>query len=219
MHPSYVYFAVSSSEVVTSTLRDSWAWYVIRASGLVSLTLLVLLMISGIGHVTGWTYRLFSPVKAWSVHKAMAITLAVSIAIHMLGLLADHYVNFSLAQIFVPFLKNYSNGTSLFGLHLGLLAIPAGILAAYGAYVVIFSSLDTVGWISKHKRLWKWTHVISYAVMVLVVFHVLNSGTDFKESFWRLILLVTFIVLIIAVAVRILRMSLFSGKNKANKKN
>lgn len=207
-------FSVATSDIAVRTIRDSWAWYIIRASGLVSLSLLVLLMFSGIGHVTGWTYKVISPVKAWAVHKAMAITLAVGVTVHMLGLLADHYVNFSIAQVFVPFLKNYSNDTSLFGLHWGVLAVPAGILAAYGTYVVVFSSLDTVGWISRHKKLWKITHVISYLVILLVVFHVLNIGTDFRESVWRVGLLVVFVILLITIAVRVLRMSFLSKKDR-----
>lgn len=204
MHSSFNLIA-STGQVVTHTLKDSWAWYLIRASGLAALTLLVLLMTSGIGHVTGWTYKLMAPVKAWAVHKAMAILLAVSVTLHLAGLLVDHYVRFSLLQEFIPFLKNYTNGTTLFGLDVTYLAIPLGILAMYGTYIVTLSSLDSVGWIRNHKKLWQVIHISSYVTIIFAIIHVLSVGTDFKESGWRLLAIVTLVVLVIATIARLLR--------------
>lgn len=187
----------------------------IRASGLVAITSLVLLMISGIGHVTGWTYEFLAPVKAWAVHKAIAFVLLASIGLHLFGLLIDHYVRFTFLQELIPFAKNYSNGSRLWGFGFTPVAIASGIFALYGVLIVTLSSLDSVGWIRDHKKLWQIIHVSSYLTMVLVFVHVLGAGTDFKESSWRLLVVLTAGLLLVAGVLRLLR-SGFMNKNGNN---
>lgn len=200
------------ASIALDRFSSSWAWYAIRASGLVALVMLILLMISGIGHVTGWTYKIFPPVQAWMIHKAMGILLALSVLTHIGGLLIDKFVRFRLLDILVPFHKLYTNKLTLFGLDMKWVAVPAGIVAAYGVFVVVLSSLDTVGWISRHKKLWKLTHIISYLVMLLSVLHILGAGTDFKETFWRLLLIGFGLLLLAATIARLLRTKLFARK-------
>jgi hypothetical protein len=209
MHYNALLLAATTTDIAIGRLGDSWAWYVIRASGILSFALLVFLMLSGIGHVTGWTYKILAPIHAWAVHKAAAIVLGVCIAIHMIGLLFDRYITFSVADILVPFVKTYSNNVPLLGVDIGPIAMAAGIIAAYGTYLVIASSLDTVGWISRHKTLWKSTHIVSYGVMLLVILHALGTGTDFKESLLRFLTMAFGVVLFAAATMRLTRTRLF----------
>ncbi|MEP7204901.1 MAG: hypothetical protein ABI716_01770, partial [Candidatus Saccharibacteria bacterium] len=51
--------------------RSSWPRYLTRDSGLIAADLLVLLMLSGIGLVTGLTFKMVEPLKAWAVHRAL----------------------------------------------------------------------------------------------------------------------------------------------------
>lgn len=201
--------AQTSGQVATSALKDSWAWYLIRASGLVALGLLVYLMLSGIGHVTGWTYRFIEPVKAWALHKAAGIALLAAVLIHMFLLLIDKYVTFTIPDLFVPFLRDYSNKVPLLGVNMSRVAVALGVLAMYGSFAVVISSIDTVGWIRSHKKLWKTLHVVSYVVMLLVVLHALSAGTDFSESFWRAALTVFGFILALAGIVRLSRNKFF----------
>ena len=210
MPNSFNMFAASTSQVITRTVSDSWTWYLIRASGLTAITLLVLLMFFGIGHITGWTYRLVSPVRAWAIHKAMAIMLALSVTVHIVMLLFDHYERFTIAQLFIPFLRNYSNGTTFLGIPMTYLAIPLGIAALYSTYIVTLSSLDTVGWIKRHKKLWQVTHFLSYVSILFALVHVVGAGTDFKETGWKLLALAAFVVILGATVARLLRANIFS---------
>lgn len=194
---------IAASASASQIVRDSWSWYIIRASGFTSLSLLILLMISGIGHITGWTYKVLAPVKVWAVHKAMAIMLAISIALHVTGLLTDHYMNFSLSEVLIPFARQYSNGRRLFGINMFTFAVPLGILAAYGSYIVIASSLDTVGWISRHKKLWKTVHIASYFVILFAIFHAVSTGTDFRNGILRWLALALGIILLGMTIVRL----------------
>lgn len=180
--PALYTFALSTANVVTQRVAVSWEWYVIRAAGFVAAGLLILLMLSGIGQVTGLTYRFIEPMKAWALHKAMALALVFSVIIHVGFLLLDHFVPFTLAQITIPFLSHVNNGTSLIGLALGGLAVSFGIFAMYGIFIVVASSL---GWINSRKHTWRKLHYISYAVMLLVFVHALYSGTDLKYGTFR----------------------------------
>lgn len=206
-------FAASTADIAISRIHDSWAWYVIKASGLTAFGMLILLMVFGIGHVTGLTYRFVDPVKAWAIHKVLGIILGVSILVHIAGLFFDHYINFGIIEVFIPFVSNYTNKTTVFGLSPGRFAVASGVFAAYGCALVILSSLDTVGWIKKHKKLWKLTHITSYAVIFLVIMHALGTGTDFKETIWRLGGFGLAILLIVMTIMRLMRTKL-ANKNE-----
>lgn len=194
--------ASSAVQLATNRVETSWEWYVIRASGFVATTLLILLMISGIGHVTGFTYRFFAPVKAWAIHKAMALALALSIVVHVIFVLFDSFVKFTLPQVLIPFMSQYNNGTKFLGLALGSLAVTFGILAMYGIVVIILSSL---GWIDTKPKAWRNIHYVSYLVVVLVFLHGLFIGSDLKYGSFREMWVATGILLIIGVVSRLFR--------------
>lgn len=211
MHSHLYLFAASSLDVATNRVGTSWPWYIIRAAGLLSALLIILLMISGIGQVTGLTYRFIEPIKAWAIHKAMAIALLISLAIHVLFILFDKYMPFTLPQILVPFLSNYNNGTTVLGLAIGGLAIAFGIFAMYGVVIIVASSL---GWIDSRKTTWRWLHYVSYAVALLVFLHVLLAGTDVKYGTFRMAWVGLGVIVVLAILSRLRRAgSLRSGKN------
>jgi hypothetical protein len=72
------YLAVSSIHIATHRVASSWPWYIIRAAGFTAAGLIILLMLSGIGQVTGFTYRFIAPIKAWAIHKALALALCIA---------------------------------------------------------------------------------------------------------------------------------------------
>ncbi len=204
--------AASTITVAGQRIGASWPWYVIRAAGFTAAGLIILLMLSGIGQVTGLTYRFIEPIKAWFIHKALAIALCVAIAIHIGFLLIDHYVHFSFAQLFIPFLSRYNNKTQLFGIALGWAAIAMGILAMYGVAVIVASSL---GWIDSKKKTWRKLHYTSYAVAVLVFIHALYSGSDLEYGTFRAAWIFLGFIVLIGIIMRMRRAgSLRRNSNK-----
>jgi hypothetical protein len=195
-------FASTGAQIATSRLAVSWPWYVVRAAGFVAAGLLFLLMLSGIGQVTGLTYKLLEPAKAWVLHKALAIALCGAIAVHLVFLLFDHFVSFSVVQVLVPFVSHYSNHTTLFGLSLSGIAVALGILAAYGVAIVVLSSL---GWIDTKKGVWRVLHYVSYFVLLAVFVHALGVGSDLKYGLFRAAWICIGIVLFVAVLSRLWR--------------
>jgi len=204
----------SSSNVVVQTIpgptltqkivdrtKSSWPWYLVRGSGLIAALALVILMLSGIGFVTGQTFRFMEPLTAWASHRALGIVFAVSIVIHMVGLLFDHFVPFDLLNLLVPWASSYKPVT-LFGLQLGSLYVAFGILAFYiTAFIVVTSLL----WIEKKPYLWKIIHLLSYAVIAFVFFHALFLGTDLAGGFLRWLWIALGIGILVAVIQRLWR--------------
>lgn len=194
--------ATSEVRIATSRVASSWPWYVIRASGFVAVGLLILLMLSGIGQVTGLLYRFIEPVKAWALHKAMALALCGAIAVHVLFLLFDHYLPFSLAQVLVPFVSHYNNHTSLLGFGLSSIAVALGILAMYGVAVVVLSSL---GWIDTRPKIWRRLHYLNYFIILAAFVHALGVGSDLKYGTFRATWIAVAALLLLAIASRLWR--------------
>jgi predicted ferric reductase len=195
-------FAASAGQIAVHRVSTSWPWYMIRGAGFLAAALLILLMISGIGQVTGIIYRYIEPVKVWAIHKAMGIALLVAIAVHIGFLLIDHFVKFNLFQILLPFASNYTNGTKLFGLPLGAIAVTMGVLAMYGVIILVASSL---GWIDSKKTVWRKLHYISYAVILLVFLHALYAGSDLRYGTFRAGWICLSLLLSVAIVIRLWR--------------
>ena len=162
------------AQKLTERTKSSWSWYVARGSGLVAAAILIVLVLSGIGQVTGYTYRFLDPLTAWASHRALGIAFGVSVLIHMISLLFDHFVPFNILQLLVPWLSNYKPVT-LFGLHLGSLWVALGVLAFYGVMLVI---ITTLVWVEKKPYTWKLFHLLTYVIVLFVFVHALYLGTD-----------------------------------------
>lgn len=187
--------ANGSGDVVTQTVPDetvadklvnrakaSWPWYVTRASGMVAAVTLVILLLSGIGQVTGYTFKLLDPLTAWASHRAIAIACGISIFIHIFSLLFDKFVGFNIFHLFVPWLSNYKPAV-VFGLHLGSFWVAMGVIAFYLVWLVIVTSLL---WVEKKPHIWKLIHLISYLIIAMVFVHALYLGTDLSHGIWRI---------------------------------
>lgn len=191
----------SLTDLVTQRAKNSWPWYIVRASGLVAAVCLVILMMSGIGSVTGHTFRFLEPLTAWATHRALGIAFVISIVIHMVGLLFDHFVSFDVFSILVPWVSDYKP-VELFGIQLGSLYVALGILAFYGALAILLTSLF---WVDKKPKVWKTLHISSYVVMAMVFLHALFLGTDLAEGIIRGIWLVASVVVVTAAIIRLKR--------------
>ena len=117
-------------------------------------------------------------------------------------LLFDHFVSFSLAQLFIPFLSHTNNATTFVGIALGGLAVTFGILAMYGVVTIVLSSL---GWIDTRQKTWRWLHYLSYAVIVLVFLHGLYVGTDLRYGVFRAVWIILGLIIVLAILSRLRR--------------
>lgn len=54
----------SVTKQLATRAKSSWPWYITRAAGFVAAISLILLMLSGIGFITGGTFRFLEPLTA-----------------------------------------------------------------------------------------------------------------------------------------------------------
>jgi predicted ferric reductase len=185
---------------LATRVAGSWPWYVVRSAGFGATLLMLLLMVSGIGLVTGYTYRVMSPIRAWAVHRALGIAMIAAVGLHAGMLLLDHYVHLGALDVLVPFASHYRSMT-LLGYSLGSMGIALGVLSLYATAIVVSSSLLIL---DRAKRLWKWIHYLSYLLMVMVFVHGLMMGTDLASGIWRLLWMAMGLTLVVACIRRFL---------------
>src|SRR3990172_8653501 len=78
-------------------------WYLSRATAFVSLTILWLSMALGIG-ISNKMARLWPRARAaFAIHEYVSLLGLAFALFHALVLLGDRYINFTVAQIFIPF--------------------------------------------------------------------------------------------------------------------
>ncbi|HVC36528.1 MAG TPA: hypothetical protein VNE40_03775 [Candidatus Dormibacteraeota bacterium] len=191
----------SAQQELKTRTKSAWPWYITRAAGLMAAILLVLLILSGVGLITGYTFKFLEPLTAWATHRALGLAFGLAILIHALALLFDHYVPFTIVQVLVPFMSSYRNLT-LDGYHLGSLYVAFGIFAAYCILAIIISSLL---WIDKKPYLWKIFHFLAYLVMIFVFIHALYLGTDLAHGIFRVLWIIFGVVTALAILYRLSR--------------
>mgnify|MGYP000849703479 FL=1 len=190
------------SMLAVTSFNTSWPWYVIRASGISAVALLILIMVSGIGMVTGLTYRFIEPLKAWSIHRAMAIAMSLLAIIHVSFLLIDSFAKYNVLDVLIPFKVQFEQ-SQVFGINVGSFYNALGIFSLYMLPFIVLSSLF---FIESKKKLWELLHYLSYPFMVLVYFHTLFLGTDFKHGVLRLLWIVFGLVLAVLTVTRLARL-------------
>ncbi len=181
--------------------KTAWPWYVTRASGIVAAVLLFALIISGVGLITGYTFKFLEPLNAWATHRAMGLAFFVALVVHGGSLLFDTYIKFNIAQIFLPFLSNYKT-TTLFHRPVGSLYVALGIIAFYFILAIVLSSLL---WINKKPHQWKTLHFLSYLVFIFVFIHALYIGTDFAHGIFRVVWIIFGVVAALLTIYRLSR--------------
>jgi predicted ferric reductase len=124
---------------------------------------------------------------AWNLdlHRFLGGLSVIFVALHIVGLAADQYVNFGWSQIFLPFASHWRPG-----------AVAWGITALYLVIAVEATSL-VMRWLP--RKLWRGIHLSSFVLFVVATIHAIESGTDTGSPIVR-VLGVALIVLAVATA-------------------
>ena len=181
--------------------KTSWPWYITRTAGFIAALALFFLILSGVGLISGYTFKVLEPLTAWATHKAIGLVFIVSVAIHGIALLFDTYVPFNVAQILFPFLSNYKK-VVIFNHHLGSLYVALGILAMYGVLAI---GISTFLWIDKKPHTWKSIHFLAYLIAIFVFFHALYLGTDLTHGIFRTLWIIMGVIMAFAIIYRFRR--------------
>jgi sulfoxide reductase heme-binding subunit YedZ len=166
---------------VNGILSSASLWFASRATGVVALVLLTVVMVLGItvnryGRLPG-----LPRFAVTSLHRAVSLLALAFLAIHIATAIADPFVSISIVASVVPFVSHYQP------FWLGIGAVSIDLMLA----LVITSLLrGRIG-----RRTWRVVHWLSYASWPVAVAHSIGSGPDL----WRGSLLDLTIVCIAAV--------------------
>jgi len=160
-----------------SSLANIWPWYFTRASGLVAYFLLFLLLVSGAGIKTSQSFKFLSPTFAWLQHRYLGIALSFAVIVHLVSLLADNYLKFTIIEVLVPFASSYKP-----------LFLSLGIIGFYVFLAVIISSIFTI---NRFPKAWRLLHYLPYPLFVILFIHGYFVGTDTANYQIRAMYLIT----------------------------
>jgi predicted ferric reductase len=140
-------------------------WYLSRATAFVSLSVLWISMALGLG-LTNKVARLWPGAPAaFAIHEYVSLLGLVFALFHALVLLGDRYINFTIAQIFMPF-STVDYRPVWVGI--GQIGFYLWILVALSFYI-----RRIIG-----QKTWRVLHYLSFAMYLMGLFHGLFSGTD-----------------------------------------
>jgi methionine sulfoxide reductase heme-binding subunit len=158
-------------------------WYFARGSGVVSLVLLTVVVVLGIGSRSGRPAFGLPRFAVSLLHRNAALLAVVFLAGHIVSLLFDPYAQLRLFDIVLPFVGNYRP----FWQGLGTLGFD--LIVA----IVITSLL-------RHRlgaRVWRIVHWLAYLSWPVALLHGLGNGSD-NGTWWLWTISITCVVAVVA---------------------
>lgn len=165
-------------------------WYLARASGMVAAILLVGSLVWGVLLAT----RVLKPIDrpSWlrEMHSWLSGLAVVATALHLVGLVADSYVQFGWSEILIPMTSTWRP-----------VAVTLGVIALYLLVLVEATSLMM-------KRIpvrwWRMIHISSYALVWTAIVHAGLAGTDTSNRVYQAVALLLTILAVTAAIIRLL---------------
>lgn len=140
-------------------------WYLSRGTAFVSLSLLWISMALGLG-ITNKMARLWPGMPAtFAIHEYVSLLGLAFALFHTFILLGDHYIKFSLVQLFIPF---STTDYRPFWVGIGQLGFYIWLIVALSFYI-----RPAIG-----QKFWRLLHYLSFAMYFVGIFHAIFSGTD-----------------------------------------
>jgi len=162
---------VTASVPAVIAHTSSWYWYFGRATGLVALVLLTATIVLGVLGPLRISSTVWPRFAIRTLHRDLALLSLLVIAIHVVTVVLDGYVQIPLSAAVLPF------GSSYRPLWVALGAVSFDLLLA-----IVFTSLlrRQLG-----DRIWRLVHWLTYASWPIAVAHGLGTGSD-STKVWAL---------------------------------
>ena len=140
-------------------------WFLSRATAFVAMGLLWISMALGLGITNKLAHVWPGGPTAFALHEYTSVLGLAFVLFHALFLLGDHYTNFSLLQLLVPFsAQTYQS----FWVGLGQTGFYLSLIVTLSFYV-----RRKIG-----QKIWRGLHYITFFSYVGALFHALAIGTD-----------------------------------------
>ena len=146
-------------------------WYASRATGVVALVLLSLVLVLGVAVNRQGRLPGLPRFAATSLHRSVALLAVAFVAVHVGTAIADPFVSIGIAAAVVPFVSPYQP------FWLGVGAVSVDLMLA----LLVTSLLrGRIG-----RRTWRGVHWLAYACWPAAAAHSIASGTDLRHG-WLL---------------------------------
>lgn len=146
-------------------------WYAARAAGVVAYVLVTVAVVLGTLLSGRARLRRWPAFALTDVHRFLGLLAGTFVAVHVLAILLDAVVRFSLVQVLVPFASSYRP------FWVGLGTVAAELLVAVGISNLLRKRIGFARW----RRL----HYLTFAVWLAATAHGIGSGTDATEQWLR----------------------------------
>jgi sulfoxide reductase heme-binding subunit YedZ len=148
-------------------------WYLTRTTAMSAYVVLALLVSLGLMQSNARVSRERLPWVVDALHQFLGLLFGVLVVCHILTLMADPLISFSLSNVLLPLDEPYRP-----------FAVALGVLALWTMVLILLSS-----WMRRHlsQRVWRLLHYLSFTTFVLITAHGILAGTDASE-FWMLLI-------------------------------
>ncbi|MGW9024925.1 2Fe-2S iron-sulfur cluster-binding protein [Streptomyces sp. NPDC055722] len=158
-------------------------WYLARVGGLTSWWLLSATVVWGLLLSTRVLGPKAVPGRLLDLHRFLSGLSLVFLAVHLIGLLADSWVDIGLIQILFPFTSDYRP-----------VAVAWGVIALY-----LLAAIQTTSQLKSRMphRWWRYVHTTTFAIFVLTTVHALAAGSDERMVRWTGLVLATAVMFLV----------------------
>ena len=166
-------------------------WYVARAGGIVAWAVAAASVIWGLALSTHALGRKPRPAWLFDLHRFLGGLVLIFTGVHVLAVLFNAYVHFSLVNILVPFTGTWHPA-----------AVAWGIV---GVYLLLAVELTSLARARVPKRLWRRVHFASFVLFATTTLHALTAGTDRRSAAFLLAAFAACGIVAVLTAVRVFR--------------
>ncbi len=144
-------------------MTGSVLWYLSRATGVVSVVLLTIVVVMGVITAGRRRPKGGSATVTMGVHRWLSLGMLVFLAAHIVTAIVDGYVNIGWLAVVVPFVSEYQP-----------------VLVGFGAIAIDLLLVVMVTSYLRHRipeRWWRGVHWASYAMWAVAIVHGFTFGT------------------------------------------
>jgi DMSO/TMAO reductase YedYZ heme-binding membrane subunit len=164
-------------------------WYTARSGGIVAWALLTASVLFGLALSTKVFGKRPRPNWLLDLHRFLGGAAVVFTVVHVVSILLDEFVHFSVADVLIPFASSWKPG-----------AVAWGIV---GFYLLLAIEITSLLRSRISKKLWRMTHFASFPLFVVASIHALTAGTDRNTLLLRYGIIVSAVAVLVLTLVRI----------------
>jgi sulfoxide reductase heme-binding subunit YedZ len=175
--------------MIAAAHGPSALWYATRGTGAITLVLLTISVVLGIGEVRTWRPAGAPRFAIAALHRTVSLLAVALLAVHVVTTVLDPFPHIGALNAVVPFQTTYRP------LWLGLGTIASDLLLALVVTSLVRRRLGF--------RVWRGVHWLAYACWPVALLHGIGAGSDTNATWMLALTLGSVGSVVVAVAARL----------------